>query len=172
MIKRILFKFITLILGSALIGSGLAACGFTPVHQNDFSKLAFPDIKVVTTEDHNQDNKRASYEIRQNLKTRIGSSNSATSYQLKINPRIFKTRLGLTNQDIASRIELRLQTLYAITDATGKTLETGRVNSSTSFDLNNDPYARIRSEDSAIDRLAKDTADDLVIVLSKFYSDR
>jgi len=157
-------------LGSFLI---LAACGFQPVHQAELKggQSAYPNITIRNLDGKTPDDQRVSFEIRQALLDRINTHSNRGEYILEFNPILRQIRIGITGEAIASRFDLRLTTHYSIIEGkTGDILYNDSIKSRTSFAAPLDPYSRIQTENSAIDRLAKDAADDLILALSKFYA--
>ena len=156
----------------ALIGATLvSACGFTPLHQSQSSLVgqSYAQVRIESLEGENPDDKEAGYHIKQSLIDRIGQGNG--EIVLEIQPRLRQRRLGVTGDDIASRFTITLTADYKLIESkTGDILDRGRLQSVTSFGAPADPFGRISAEENAAERIAGEIADDLVIVLSKYYA--
>ena len=149
----------------------LGGCGFTPVHQSQgsFAGQSYANLRIEALSGENPDDKEAGFDIKQSMIDRIGQGSG--EHILEISPRLNQRRLGISGDDIASRFEISLQADYKlIEDKTGDILDKGRLSSKTSFGAPADPFGRIAAEEDAAKRIASDIADDLVIVLSKYYA--
>lgn len=155
----------------ALTALSLTACGFTPVHkgQTGLTGHSYTNVRILTLDGNNPDDKEAGFDIKQSMIDRIGQGTG--QHILEINPRLRQRRLGIRGDDVASRFQIELRADYKlIEDKTGEILDQGRLTSASSFGSPLDPFGRISAEENAAQRLAADLADDLVIVLSKYYA--
>ena len=79
--------------------------------------------------------------------------------------------LGITDTDDATRANLTLDVLYELEDVeTRDTVTTGRLRTTTSFNILDDEYATRVGRDSARERGLTQSADDLVLRLSLLLS--
>ena len=149
----------------------LTGCGFTPVHQaqTGFTGTAYSNVRIETLNGDNPDDKEAGFHIKQSMIDRIGQGSG--EHVLEISPRLRQRRQGIRGDDVASRFEIQLRADYKlIDDKTGEVLEKGRLTSVSSFGSPLDPFGRVSAEENAAERLSADIADDLVIVLAKYYA--
>jgi len=157
----------------ALTLLSFTACGFTPVHQSQtgLTGQSYANVRIDALGGENPDDKEAGFHIKQSMIDRIGQG--AGKHVLEINPRLRQRRLGIRGDDVASRFEIELRAEYKlIDDKTGDVLDSGRISSVSSFGSPLDPFGRISAEENAAQRLAADIADDLVIILSKYYANQ
>lgn len=168
LMSKYMFRLSAFIFMAALI----QACGFTPVHKTSsgLSNHAYSNVKIVSLNGKNPDDKEAGFHIKQNMIDRIGQGDG--THILEITPTLIQRRQGITGDDIASRFEISLTAGYRLVDnKTGEVLTKGGLRSISSFGSPTDPYGRISAEESAAERLATSIADDLIIALSKYYAD-
>lgn len=156
-----------LILSAVLL---LSACGFQPVH----TATKLPDapnlknIKVELIEPEQVSQREAGYYLQQHLFDRLGEN--AGPHILKVEPVTRRRPYGLTSNDVASRYDYILSVKFELVDAvSGKTLNKGQISATTTFGSSRDPYARISSEKSAADQVARDAADRIIIRLASHY---
>ena len=169
---NLISKYITRLSAILFIGAIIQGCGFSPVHKtgSGLTGQAYSDVKIVSLNGENPDDKEAGFHIKQNMIDRIGQGDG--THILEITPQLRQRRLGITGDDIASRFEVSLRAKYRlIDDKTGDVLDKGSLTSISSFGSPLDPFGRISAEENAAERLAADIADDLVLKLSKFYAD-
>jgi len=155
----------------AFAALGFSACGFTPVHKNatGLTGQSYSNVRIVALDGENPDDKQSGFQIKQSMIDRIGQGKG--EHILEIYPRLRQRRLGIRGDDVASRFEIELRANYKlIDDKSGDILDEGRLTSVSSFGSPLDPFGRISAEENAAERLAADIADDLVIVLSKYYA--
>ncbi len=165
MMKNITYTFL------GLMALSLSACGFTPVHKqaSRFSVQSYSNVKITSLDGKNPDDKEAGFHIRQSIIDRIGQGSGV--HILEIDPRLNQRRLGIRGDDVASRFEIQLRAEYKLIDSkTGDILDSGQLTSVSSFGSPLDPFGRVSAEENAAQRLAADIADDLVLVLSKYYA--
>ena len=169
LVSQKISRFSAVFLMSALI----ASCGFTPVHKTGLGLTgqAYSNVKIVSLNGKNPDDKEAGFHIKQYMIERIGQGDG--THILEITPQLRQRRLGITGDDIASRFEINLRAKYRlIEEKTGNVLDKGSLSSVSSFGSPIDPFGRISAEENAAERLAADIADDLIIELSKYYADQ
>jgi LPS-assembly lipoprotein len=158
----------------ALTLLSLTACGFTPIHQSQtgLAGQSYANVRIDALGGDNPDDKEAGFHIKQAMIDRIGQSANG-QHTLEINPRLRQRRLGIRGDDVASRFQIELSANYKlIDDKTGDILDEGQVRSASSFGSPIDPFGRISAEENASLRIATDIADDLVIILSKYYANQ
>ena len=149
----------------------LSACGFQPMH----SASTLPDspslknVKVELIEPELVNQREAGYYLQQHLFDRLGQNDGP--HILKVSPTARRRPYGLTSNDVASRFDYILTVEYELVNSgNGKTMNKGKISATTTFGSSRDPYARISSEKSAADQVARDAADRIIVRLASFYN--
>ncbi len=155
-----------------------SACGFTPmhaptglgtsgVHYNDISVVMLTSNKVGAdsiAED------KVGFLLKQSLRDRIGNTHNPR-YSLRITPSISRGGLGIGGDDVASRYDLTMYANIELLDIkTGKVLFNDNVRSISTFAAPRDPYGTIAAENNATEQVAKETADRILVRLSRYQS--
>ncbi len=151
----------------------LTACGFTPLHAPAglASGSSFKNVTVETIETGNPQNKEAAFHIKQRLRDRIGTG--GTDYILRLRPTSRERRLGVSDQDVATRFDLSVSSRYEILDArTGDSLDTGSVRVVTTYGAPLDPYGREAAQSAAIRNVSAEAADRLMVKLAGFFANQ
>lgn len=148
----------------------LSACGFTPVHSPSVGKgSAFKNLRIEAVPTRSPEDKAAGFFLTQRLRDRVGDQTG--KHILRLRPRASQRRLGLSGDDIASRYDVSLRVSYELIEAgTGKTLDRGRVQGTTSFGAPVDPYGLQAAESNALEIIASDVADRLLVKLAGYYA--
>lgn len=159
-----------LILPLALSGmSLLAGCGFTPMHATSAvngTKIA--DISVQLEKGKTVTDDQAGFFILQRLRDRIGEPSAISPYILELTPRYSRARLGITDNDVASRYDVTISASWKLINTkTGKTLDRGRTSAISTFGAPDGPYGVITADNVGVEQASKDTADKLVVALAK-----
>lgn len=163
---RPLFFTAALIFSSLLTG-----CGFTPMHSATGSASPLSNINVELQRGPSVVDNQAGFFMAQRLRDRIGGQTEAAPYTLKITPVYYRSSLGLTNADIASRYDITVVATWVLVEAkTGNTLENGRSTSVVSFGAPAGPYGVITADNVGVEQSAKETADKLVVQLAKYFA--
>ena len=148
----------------------LAACGFKPVHApGGFSKnsLAFEKISVTVVNEE-----KIGFFLKQALHDRMGEHTN-TEYVLSVEPKARRISIGITDDDIASRYDLDMNTKIILTDSkTGKILIEDTVSAVSTFGASRDPYGRTSAQDTATEHISYETADRIIIRLIKYFETR
>lgn len=159
-----------IILSSALIC--LSACGFKPLHTTSGTGSNLSDLKIVMASVQDVQDREVGYYIQQRLRDRIGDNNAAGQI-VTITPSVSRRSIGVTSNDVASRYDINLGASYILTDAkSGKVLENGSVNATSTFGAPNDPYGLIAADTSGTQQGAKELADRLILQLATYYSNQ
>ncbi len=149
----------------------LSACGFTPMHAPNMGgdSAAFKNIKVELVEHKDIAQQESGFYLQQSLMDRIGSD--GTRHTLRITPKISRRGYGVTSNDVASRYDMVMTVKYELNDSvTGKNLDKGNIQSTTTFGSSRDPYARTSAEKNATEQVARDAADQIIIRLAAYYN--
>lgn len=148
----------------------LTACGFTPLHATSESGINLSDLSVVIAPTQDVQDREAGYYMQQRLLDRTGNPDSA-QHIVTITPKVSRRRLGVTNNDVASRYDINLAASYTLTDRkSGKILDTGIVNAVSTFGAPNDAFGLIAADTNGTKQGAKELADRLLLQLATYYS--
>jgi LPS-assembly lipoprotein len=146
----------------------VSACGFTPLHAPGGAN--FQTVRVDLAPAIVVGDKEAAFWVQQRLAERFGGAATAKQV-LEITPRAYRSGLGISGQDIATRYDLNMSIRYKLTEAsTGKVLDRGTVNGVSTFTATGDPYALVTAEKETTQQLAVDTADRLLTKLAGYYA--
>ena len=116
---RALFLSFTLMLG-------LSACGFTPLHATG-GGASVKNVRVEAVQDD-----EISFLLKQSLRDRI--SGASPQYTLVLTPKLSRSSLGISADDVASRYDLNLRVDYQLREnKSGKVLMTDRVSAVSTF---------------------------------------
>lgn len=144
----------------------LSACGFKPVHSpNSFGNMgvSYKDISVRSA-----NNKKLDFLLKQALRDRIGD-HTKTRYVLSVLPKLRRTALGVSTDDIASRYDLVVNTKVRLIDTKiNKTIYTYSVRSVSTYGAPRDPYGEISAESNATEQVATEAADQILLRLAHY----
>lgn len=150
-----------------LMTLGLTACGFKPMHAPGAfsdSSYSFEKISVTTVNEEKPD-----FLLKQALRDRFGD-NADTQYELRIDPSVRRTGLGIGADDVASRFDMNMSAKYELVETkSGKTVDKGTVSSISTFAAPRDPYGRISAENNATEQVAREAADRIIIKLASYF---
>jgi len=152
----------------------LTACGFTPMHApgNFSGGTGFDDvaIELVAGPEEDAGDKEIGFYVQQRLRDRIGDNQG--KHVLQLIPKLRRTRLGITADDVATRYDSILEVSYKLIDPkTGDVLDNGRVRATSTFGAPTDPYGLVAADKNAKQQTAKELADRLLIKLASYYSE-
>lgn len=161
---------LTFSLVAALILSG---CGFTPMHATGANGKTLGDVAIQTEKLTNVADNNAGFLITQRLRDRIGVASSPAEYTLEITPKYRRTRLGLTDGDVASRYDVTVQARWKLINTkTGKRIDGGSVSTVSTFGAPEGPYGVITADNVGVEQAAKETADKLVVEMARAFAKR
>lgn len=164
---RFVLKFI--ILGFAAM---LAGCGFTPMHGSTggaAAPLANVDVQLQGGTSVVDD--QAGFFVTQRLNDRLGMNSQAAPYALKITPRYRRTRLGLTDADIASRYDITVSVRWELIETkTGTRVDRGNTTSTTTFGAPEGPYGVVTADNVGVEQAASETADKLILQIARYFA--
>ena len=167
MIRTALLSLAALTL-SALTLSG---CGFTPVHQSTANGTALQDIVISVEKGDDVTKNQAGFLLTQRLRDRMGDGGTAPKYRLEITPDYTRRRLGITDQDVASRYDISVKAKYRLLDAkTGDQLNRGDVTSISTFGATSGPYGVITADNVGVEQASQETADKLIRELARYFA--
>lgn len=156
---------------SLFLSSALSGCGFTPLHQAVGSSAPLANINVDMLKGPSVVDNQAGFFVTQRLRERIGTQSEDAKYRLKITPNYRRSRLGITDADVASRYDIRVSASWDLVDAkTGKSLKKGRTSSVTAFGAPDGPYGVITADNVGVEQAAGETADKLIVELARHFA--
>lgn len=155
----------------SLAALALTACGFTPMHSPSAAGTTLRDISVQLDKGSDVADNQAGFFITQRLRDRIGVDGER--YRLELTPGYRRSRLGIRDDDVASRYDVTLRSRYELYDAkTGELLDKGSVSSITTFGAPSGPFGVITADDQGTRQAAQEVADRLVVELAKYFANQ
>lgn len=150
----------------------LTGCGFTPVHQTAAGGgSVLQDVYVDLQKGDNIADNQAGFFLTQRLRDRMGENASTARYTLQIEPDYGRRRLGLTNEDVASRFDITVKAKYRLLDTkTGDRLASGDVSAVSTFGTQQGPYGLITADNVGVEQASSETADKLIRELAIYFS--
>jgi LPS-assembly lipoprotein len=160
---------LALLLGVVMLTS---ACGFHPLYgrPSDGGPSAtdqFAQIRIAPLPD------RIGQRMHNLLRDRLNPKGQPTSpdYQLEVHLREVIQELGIRKDETATRANLRLTARFALLDAhTGARLLTGESRSVNSYNILQNQFATLFSEDDARKRSLREVSDDIRIRLGIYFA--
>jgi len=161
--KRALFVSLTAL--------ALSSCGFSPMHATSSNGSTLQDISVQLDKGNDVSDNQAGFFITQRLRDRIGAGGER--YRLEVTPGYRRSRLGIRDDDVASRYDVTLRSRYKLYDVkSGELLDKGSVSSITTFGAPSGPFGVITADDQGTRQAAKEVADRLVVELAKYFANQ
>ena len=156
---------------TCLLALFLSGCGFSPMHTAANSNTSLANLDIQLEKGSSVVDNQAGFYVTQRLRDRIGTSNETTPYALKITPIYSRSRLGLTDADVASRYDITVVARWALVDKkTGKMVKRGRASARSSFGAPEGPYGVITADNVGVEQSAKETADQLILQLARYFA--
>lgn len=151
--------------------SGLAGCGFQPLHaqRSDESSIA-TDLAAVRIDPLRD---RVGQQMHNFLRDRLNPHGQpvSPSYRLQVRLTERLSELGVRRDETATRANLRMEADFQLLDMNGdQPLFSGRSSSTTSYDILNNPFATTVSEDNARERALREVADDIQARLALYFT--
>lgn len=157
-----------LLLGLTLL---LAGCGLRPLYglgSNSTVATALRSVEVSTIDE------RSGWLLRNALVDRLQTpgDTGGERYRLDIEIDDDITRFGLRGDAGATRERRTLRARYQLVEiATGRTLVDATAGSDAGIDITSSEYATVAAEQTAVERLAAQVADDIVGRLALYFRD-
>lgn len=149
----------------------LAGCGFTPMHATSSTSPKLADVAIDMKKVQNVADNEAGFLITQRLRDRIGVASSPAQYSLEIIPKYRRSRLGLTDGDVASRYDVTIIASWQLIHArTGKVADRGQISTVSTFGAPIGAYGVITADNVGVEQAAKATADKLVIEIARSFA--
>ena len=164
---RVTSKTIIRLTAFAVAALLTASCGFAPIYAQPGSELAqLRDISVRSAE-----RTRLDYAFEQAMADKLGAYAPSGAFVLEASLRERRQGFGLRIDDVATRYESNVTANYRlIRTSDGAVLTRGRRTGSASYDVINDPYAELVSEESAQDRAAELAAEKIRLDLAIYFA--
>jgi LPS-assembly lipoprotein len=144
----------------------LAGCGFTPLYATNEVTPSMSKIEVVTPE--GRTGHLLSEDLQDNLAVARGEP---AKYRLAMSLDERRYARGLDFQQVATWYELSLRVSYTLIDIeSGKTLTSGVMPVSVSYNDPNDPYAGIVAQQDGQVRVANEAAQRIRIAIAAYFA--
>ena len=146
----------------------LAACGLRPLYGTGASSATASALGLVEVAPIDE---RSGWLLRNALVDRLAVGGEAPpQYRLDVVIDDDITKFGLRGDAGATRERRTLRTRYQLIDlATGETLVDATAGSDAGIDITSSPYATVAAEQSALERLSMEVADDIVARLALYF---
>jgi LPS-assembly lipoprotein len=161
-------KTLTLIACLAAMGGAtlLGGCGFTPLYAQPGMSAHLASVQVITPD--GRTGHLLSEDLQDALAVRRGE---APAYRLDLAVDEKRYSRGLTVTQTATWYELNIKVSYSLIDnATGKTVKSGLVPVSVSYNAVNDPYAGVVAQQDGQKRAASEAATRIRLQLSAYFA--
>ena len=152
--------------GFALLAPALGGCGFTPLYGAGGVSPALSAIEVITPEG------RTGHLLSEDLQDDFATARGKPpAYRLELAVDEKRYARGLTFEQVATWYELSLRVSYSLIEiSSGKTLTTGVMPVSVSYNAAGDPYAGVVAQQNGQQRAASDAAQRLRIALASYFA--
>ncbi len=156
----------------SFVALSFSACGFTPVHQTvGGSASQLQNIEITTIDRNDIAENQAGFIMTQRLRDRMGNGGVAPQYRLEITPDYRRRRIGITDQDVASRYDITVRAKYRLIDTkSGDAVHRGDVSSINSFGATTGPFGVITADSVGIEQASQETADKLIRDLALYFA--
>ena len=153
----------------ALLALLLGACGLKPLYGTGGShptKTALASVAVAPIDE------RSGWLLRNALVDRLAATDEAAPlYRLDVRLDDDITRFGLRGDAGATRERRTLRARYQLVEiATGETLVDATAGFDAGIDITSSPYATVAAEQTALERLSAEVADDIVARLALYFT--
>lgn len=147
-------------------GLTLAGCQLSPIYAGGSKGAVMASLGAITIAPI-QD--RSGWLVRQSLIDRIGDAQGSAVYRLEVALDDRIDGFGARTNDSITRERRTLRARYRLVDArSGEVMVDATAASDAGIDVVNSEYATIAAENSALERLAADVADQIVTRLALF----
>ncbi len=152
--------------GFALLAPALGGCGFTPLYATGGVSPSLSAIAVITPS--GRTGHLLSEDLQDDLATARGKQ---PLYQLDLALDEKRYARGLSFEQVATWYELSLRVSYSLIDlSSGKTLTSGVMPVSVSYNAAGDPYAGVVAQQNGQQRAASDAAQRIRIALASYFA--
>ena len=149
-----------------LLAPTLGACGFTPLYAEQGVSPGLSAVEVITPEG------RIGHLLSEDLQDNFATARGKPPlYRLAMAIDEKRYARGLTFEQVATWYELSLRVSYSLIEiSSGKTLTTGVMPVSVSYNAANDPYAGIVAQQNGQQRAAADAAQRIRVELASYFA--
>lgn len=159
-------RIMTIAVFAALLG-GLASCGFSPIYAQSGGGAALTNVRVDTGDDPG----RIDYLFSQAMADKLGAHQPSGEYVLETRLRERRRGFGIRVDDVATRFESTVTAQYRLVrTSNGEVLTQGRREGVASYDVANDPFSELSSEERSIERAVGVVAEKIRLDLSLYFS--
>ena len=148
--------------GSSLVAAALllSGCGLHPLYSGGAGGTVAQTLKGVSV---GAIGGRAGWLVRNALTDRLGSQDAAPRYRLEVELDDQITGFGVRTDNAVTRERRTLRARYRLVDASaGTVLVDATAGSDAGIDVVSSEYATIAAEDTALERLSEEIADQIV----------
>lgn len=146
----------------------LAGCNLRPVYAGGGSGKVAQTLQSVTI---GPIEGRAGWLVRTALEDRLGSSAAVARYRLEVELDDQIVGFGVRSDDVVTRERRTLRARYRLVDASlGTVLLDATAGSDAGVDVVSSEYAVVAAEQTALERLSKELADQIVARLALYAS--
>ncbi|MCM8558073.1 LPS assembly lipoprotein LptE [Sphingomicrobium sediminis] len=147
----------------------LASCGLRPLYADPSVGSPIGSLEQIVVGPIDE---RAGWLLRNALVDRLSGPENVAEPRYRLDVRIDDeiTRFGLRGDAGATRERRTLRARYQLVDlATGETLLDATAGSDAGIDITSSEYATLAAEQTAVERLAAEVADDMVARLALYF---
>jgi LPS-assembly lipoprotein len=156
------------ILGALAGALALTSCGFSPIYATagaDFAPLR--DINVET-----RGTQRIDFIFEQVMSDKLGAYTPSSAYRLETILSETRQGFGIRVDDVATRYESTVTANYRlIRTSDGVILTRGRRMGVASYDVSDDPYSELSSEQRSLERAVELVAEKVRLDLTLYFAD-
>jgi LPS-assembly lipoprotein len=146
----------------------LGGCGLRPLYSGGSSGPVAQTLQSVTVAPIEG---RAGWLVRTALQDRLGATGGAPRYRLEVELDDQIVGFGVRADDVVTRERRTLRARYRLVDATaGTLLLDATAGSDAGIDVVSSEYATVAAEQTALERLSKEVADQIVARLGLYAS--
>ena len=147
---------------------GLTGCGLKPLYGGGGSGAAASSLSAVAVGPIDD---RAGWLLRNALVDRLGGEHDSPSYRLDVVIDDDITRFGIRGDAAAARERRTLRARYQLVAVdTGLVLLDATAGSDAGIDITSSEYATVAAEQTAVERLSQEVADDIVARVALYFS--
>jgi LPS-assembly lipoprotein len=156
------------LLALAAAAALLGGCNLRPLYRGGGSGQVAQTLQSVTIAPIEG---RAGWLVRTALEDRLGSSGAAARYRLEVELDDQIVGFGVRSDDVVTRERRTLRARYRLVDASvGTVLLDATAGSDAGVDVVSSEYAVVAAEQTALERLSKELADQIVARLALYAS--
>jgi len=144
----------------------LSACGFQPIYAGGASGITATTLGAIDVAPIPD---KGGYLLREELRKRLGEPGGAARYRLEVTLDDRIVGFGIRGDDSISRERRTLRARYRLIDlGTNAVMVDATASSDTAIDVVQSEYAVVAAENTALERLSVDVADQITLRLALF----